>query len=538
MKSAQTLRRPGTSRTAAAADPTKVTSMSRTPDTSPRTLTKIVATIGPASESPEMVRRLILAGVSVFRFNFSHGAWDEHLHRLRTVREEAERLGRAVACLGDLPGPKIRVGRVPGEGIDLAQGMDVCFRTDVTEGRIETRDGHAVVVLPTTYPDLLRDVKAGQRVLINDGAIRMLAIECSAAELRCRVTVAGLVTTGKGINLPESDVSAPAITDRDREAVRWAVEQGMDYLALSFVRTAQEIRELQDWIWSMRPSDPSVAEGRGVVLPIIAKIEKPQAMANIESIVEAADGIMVARGDLGVEMEIAAVPVAQKRILDACHRHGKPCIVATQMLETMITNASPTRAEASDVANAIFDGTDAVMLSGETAVGKYPELTVQTMKRIIAVAEQSIAELHPASRPPTRTPVNHRPTAALAGGARQAADDLGAKAIACWSQSAGTARYLSQQDFHVPILACTSNPRALRRMALYRGVTPLLMQPPASGRLSEWNQTVDAILLELQFAAHDDWIVMLAGRPLGQAKRTNTLAIHKVGESETGFQGQ
>ncbi len=501
-----------------------------------RTLTKIVATIGPASESPEMVRRLILAGVSVFRFNFSHGSWGEHERRLKTVRAAAEELGRQVACLGDLPGPKIRVGKVAAPGIEVTAGQDVIFRNDVAEARVEVRAGGPTAILPTTYPELIGDVQPGQRVLINDGAIRMLAVECSEDELHCRVHVGGLITSGKGINLPQSVIRAPSITEKDWEAVQWAVRHDMDYLALSFVRTAAEVRELKKRIWEVRTGSDGDKVG-GTVMPVIAKIEKPQALANIEEIADAADGIMVARGDLGVEMDIASVPVAQKRIIEVCHHFGTPCIVATQMLETMIGSATPTRAEASDVANAVFDGTDAVMLSGETAVGRFPELVVQTMGRIVSVAEEHMLHRDEEPRPPRSFDVGHRLTAALAHGAWQAARDLGASAVVCWSQNAGTARYVSQQDFSMPIVAFSSNLRAVRRMALYRGVIPVHSTPPASGRLSEWNEQVDAFLLSNRVVADGAWIVMLAGRPLGQAKRTNTLAVHKVGEREGGFYG-
>lgn len=508
------------------------------PDTSPRTHAKVVATIGPASDSAALVRRLILAGVSVFRLNFSHGSFEEHERRIATIRGVAADLNRPVACLADLPGPKIRVGRVPDPGITLEPGQDVVFRNDLAVARVEMHGGVPVAVFPTTYPDLIADVREGQRVLINDGAIRMLAVESRPDQLRCVVKVGGLVTSNKGINLPESDIRASAITDRDWEIARFALTQGIDYLALSFVRSAAEIRALQDRLWEWvcaECADPALRSP----IPVIAKIEKPQALANIDAIAEAADGIMVARGDLGVEMDIATVPVAQKRILDSCHRYGKPCIVATQMLETMINSPVPTRAEASDVANAVFDGADAVMLSGETAVGKYPEITVQTMRRIIAAAEARLAETHAhVQNAPTTLLPAHRLTAALAHSAWQAARDLGATAIVCWSQNAGTARYVSQQDFHIPIVAFTSDARAARRMALYRGVLPITSEPPTSGRLSDWNQLVDQVLLTSGLAKRDDWIVLLAGRPLGQAKRTNTLTVHKVGEAEGGFFGQ
>jgi len=268
-------------------------------------------------------------------------------------------------------------------------------------------------------------------------------------------------------------------------------------------------------------------------IPVVSKIEKPQALLNLDSIVEASDAIMVARGDLGVEMDIARVPVAQKEIIATCANHGRPCIVATQMLETMIENSTPTRAEASDVANAIFDGADAVMLSAETATGRHPSLVVETMARIIAAAEQRLLELPGRSAPPTRLAAGHRLTASLAHGAWQIAQDLAAKAVVCWSEHGGTARYLSHNNFQVPIIAFSSNERSVRQMVLFAGVTPVHAFPPASGKISDWNAMVDAFLLEHELADDGDMIVLLAGRPLGKAKATNTIAVHRVTTTPT-----
>jgi pyruvate kinase len=514
------------------------------------TLAKIVATIGPASESPEMVRKLIEAGVSVFRFNFSHGEFGAHEKRLRTVREVAGAMGRTVACLGDLQGPKIRVGKVPPglskgadgtplPGIELKAGQDVILKKGISESFIRSSDnGEGTPVLSLTYEKMVDEVAPGQRVLINDGAIRMLAVDTDHAkgELRCRVRTGGLVTSNKGINLPQSEISAPAITDRDWECVAWAVKNGIDFLALSFVRKADEVLELKRRLAELCPIDKALdPSGQGVAIPVIAKIEKPQAVQNIESIVDASDAIMVARGDLGVEMDIAQVPIAQKVILDACGQYGKPVIVATQMLESMIESPVPTRAEASDVANAIFDSADAVMLSGETAVGKNPSLVVETMRRIIAAAESRIAELPRRPGAPLKLVQSRYATAALAHGAWQIAHDIGAKAIVCWSENAGTARYLSQNNFTVPIFAWSSNLHATRRMALLAGVTPVHAPPPASGTLAEWNSQVDAYLVERRICRPGDSIILVAGKPLGVARVTNALAIHIVGETRSGF---
>jgi pyruvate kinase len=505
------------------------------------TRSKIVATIGPGSDAPETIRKLIEAGVSVFRFNFSHGVLDAHKKRLNTLRAVASDMKATVAVLGDLCGPKIRVGAVPksfapktplnqgGGVIDLSAGQDVLFRTDVAEAMVQTeRSGDLKTpVFPVTYPEMITEVEPGHRVLINDGAIRMLAVEKAAGTLRCRVTQGGPVTSGKGINLPDSEVSAPAITPVDWQCVEWAVEQRLDFLALSFVRRPQEVHALKRRLEELCGLSNSI--------PVISKIEKPQAVADLDAIIEASDAIMVARGDLGVEMDIAQVPVVQKLILARCQYWGRPCIVATQMLESMITAASPTRAEASDVANAIFDGADAVMLSGETAVGKHPALVVETMRRIIAAAESSIADSPHSDSPPLKLVETRYPTAALAHGAWHIAKDVGAKLVVCWSQAGGTARYLSQNDFRIPIVAYTSDPEAARRMALLKGVTPVLAAPPVSGLLRDFTDMAERDMLARGWVHQAEPIILLAGKPLGEAKATNSIATLFVGDPNGGF---
>ncbi len=504
------------------------------------TLASIIATLGPASDSPETVRRLIQAGVSVFRLNFSHGNFDQHLARLQTVRKAAKELGTPTAVLGDLQGPKIRVGDVLA-AVTVEPGMDVLFyHVSPTQGGAAPKVDPHTRALPSVYEGLADEVKPGQRVLINDGAIRLLAIEPARGDppgtLRCRVIVGGEVTGGKGINLPESDVRAPALTEKDWACVEWAVSNGLDFLALSFVRRAEEVLELRKALTGMCPVDFAVEKtGAGAMIPVVAKIEKPQAVEEIDEIVEAADAIMVARGDLGVEMDLARVPVVQRRLIAKADEWGKPCIVATQMLETMITNPSPTRAEASDVAHAIFDGADAVMLSGETAVGKNPVLVVETMRRIVAAAEEEIGKGIEAPSPPRKLIESRYRTAALAHGAWYIARDLGAKLIVCWSQRGGSARYLSQNGLAIPIIAYSSDERETRRMALLKGVTAVHAQPPASGSLAEWNERADNDLVARGWAKPGDPVLMVAGRPLGQAGATNTVAVHYVGNAFTGF---
>lgn len=503
------------------------------------TRARIVATVGPACETPEMIGRLVDAGVSVFRLNFSHGDLASHAARLRTIRRVAADRGRPVGVLGDLCGPKIRLGVLPPGGVRLERGQEIVFDRSAHEGRAEADAGGGVpvAVLPVTYPALVDEAQPGHRVLINDGAVRLLAVEREerAGRLRCRVTVGGLVTSGKGINLPDSDVRAPAITERDWECVHWAVEHGMDFLALSFVRTAAEVQRLKQHLSGVCAVDYSTDKtGTGSQIPVVAKIEKPQAVEALESIVEAADGIMVARGDLGVEMDIAQVPVVQKRVVEMCREWGKPCIVATQMLESMMEGASPTRAEASDIANAVFDGADALMLSGETATGRHPALVVETMRRVIAAAEARQSELPEGARPVRRFVKSGYRTAALAHGARHVAEGIGARLVVCWSQAGGTARYLSGQEFRVPIIAYSSDERATRRMGLLGGVTAVHTTPPRGG-LPEWTDAVERELLARGWAKEGDPVLLVAGMPLGMAKATNRLAILHVGDPRGGF---
>lgn len=503
--------------------------------------TKIVATIGPASDSPEIVRKLIEAGVAIFRFNFSHGDFAAHERRLDVVRQVAAELDRPIACLGDLQGPKIRVGKVESPGIVVSPGQTVVFRNDLEFARVEHGpSGEPIAILPTTYAPIVREVEPGHRVLINDGAIRLLAVARERNdELRCTVTVGGggLITSSKGINLPQSEVSAPAITDRDWECVGWAVENHLDFLALSFVRTAAEVLELKERLAALCPvTRLTDLKGESATIPVIAKIEKPQAVENIESIVKAADGIMVARGDLGVEMDIARVPVVQKQLIAAAHNWGKPVIVATQMLESMIENSSPTRAEASDVANAVFDGADAVMLSAETATGKWPVVVVETMRRIASAAEDRMVETASHHEAPRELIQSRYQTAALAHGAWQIARDIGAKAVVCWSQAGGTARYLSQNDFDIPIIAYSSSLRACRRMAILRAVTAVCLKTPEGpAPLASWNEQSDRFLVSRGIAAKGEPVVILCGRPLGIAKSVNLVAIHRVGDDESGL---
>lgn len=497
---------------------------------------KIVATLGPASDSEEMLAKLIEDGVNIFRLNFSHGSLDEMDTRLQRVRRAIDNSGKCVGILGDLQGPKMRVGVVPdvheGGGIVVEPGDDIIFRRG--QGDAEIIDG--VPVFGASFDELYEDVLPGQRVLINDGFIRMLAVEQIPGEsLRCRVTIGGRITSQKGINLPESELNMPAITEKDWACAKWAAENQLDYLALSFVRRAEEILQLKAKLseWRTTECQPE-HDGIDHSIPVVAKIEKPQAVNNLDEIIEATDAVMVARGDLGVEMDVAKVPVIQKYILARCNTLGKPVIVATQMLETMIDSITPTRAEASDVANAVLDGCDAVMLSGETAVGAHPDVVVQTMRRIIMVTESRMDEIMLNQAPPTLKEYPFR-SAALAKGVWYMADELGAKAVAVWSEAGGMARYLSQNNFRVPIYAYTSSRIASRRMALYGGVHPIYTQPPESGLLRDWTDMVEDLIRSEGITQDGDSVLLVAGKPLGALLAQSTVSILRMGDPSSGF---
>ncbi|MHC5022627.1 MAG: pyruvate kinase [Planctomycetota bacterium] len=489
-------------------------------------LTKIIATVGPASRDPATVRCLVEAGVSIFRLNFSHGDADAHATSVGIIREAASSLRRPVAILGDLPGPKIRVGTIEDPGVRAEPGAVIIFQRDPIDVRPGTE---GPLRLSSTYGSLVDDVQPGQRLLVDDGSVRMLVVDKRRDEIECHVTTGGAITTGKGINLPDTMLSVPSITERDWQLVEWALRHDLDFLALSFVRTAADVRRLGERIDELKSSlDPGL-----VRLPIIAKIEVPAAVRNIDSIVDAADGIMVARGDLGVEMDLARVPVIQKQLINTAHRYGKPCIVATQMLQSMIDAPMPTRAEASDVAGAIFERIDAVMLSGETAVGAYPEETVRMMHRIAEKTEEHLAAQPQISSPPAELQKSGYRTAALAHGAWAIAQDVGARFIVVWSQQGGSARYLSQNDFAIPIYAMTADRRAAQQMQLLRGVIPIHVEKPRD--LADFTRLAERQLCDAGWAHEGDRCLVVGGGPLGRQGVVNSLAIHEIGNPDTGF---
>ena len=486
-------------------------------------LTKVIATAGPACNDTQMLTRLISQGVRVFRINFSHGSFEQFGHLLAAIRAASEEAEIEVAVLGDLCGPKIRIGEVAADGVLLNTGDRI--RIVREEVRAEPPVPGDDAIFSLTRPSIIDDVQPGHRIYINDGAIRALVVETPGIEqekvIVANVTAGGIVVSGKGVNLPDTDLNIEAITDHDWRCVDWALTHDLEFLALSFVRRVDELRQLKKYI-NQHADDP------GDIIPVVAKIERREALDDLEAIVAEADAVMVARGDLGVEMDLVRVPIIQKRIVAIAHDYGKPTIVATQMLQSMIDSPTPTRAEVSDVANAIFDGTDAVMLSGETAVGRYPYESVRMIASIAREMQEHVGrDTAQWGQPPRASGETGRPAAALAHGVTTVARELGAKLIVVWSQKGGTARYLSQNRPTVPIIGVTSDYRAMRRMNMLFAVWPVLMTPP--GDIEDFAAAADQLLIDHGWAEPGDAILIVAGEPLDTPGLTNTLRIHHVG---------
>ncbi len=501
-------------------------------------ITKIIATLGPATSRKEMIRELVEAGVRVFRINFSHGEFADYDLLVDHIRKVQEETGIYISILGDLSGPKIRTGKVIEGGVMLRNGDEIRFvKKDITGGAAGNE-----LSFSTTLPSFIDEARPGERILLDDGNIQL---ECIAKEgsgedaaLRCRVVAGNLLTSAKGINLPESRLSVPSLNDKDLECVDYAVRKRFDFLALSFVRSGNDVRELKKLLTSykVRPAGLDITGGDlgfstlydDDYIPVISKIEKPQAIENLEEILEETDGIMVARGDLGVEMDLAEVAILQKHIIRKCSEYGKPVIVATQMLQSMIHDPVPTRAEVSDVANAIIDGADAVMLSGETAVGEYPVGTVRMMNRIASKTNAYIKTLDASSEKLIRYkgPLNRKAT--MARGVHQMARDIRAKFIICWTNSGGSSVFLSQQRMEVPLIAFGENRKRLQQLSILYSITPMFMQQPDSG--SQFISRINDLLLENQWAREGDPIIIVASDPITRRGITNRAVIHYVGE--------
>ncbi len=465
--------------------------------------TKIVCTIGPASSKPALIERLIKRGMNVARFNLSHGTHIEHARYIRATRKLAQRLAIPVAILMDLPGPKYRTGRLRGGSAILKKGAQVILTTRQIEGDEER--------VSVNLPTLPQDANVGNRVLLDDGIIQLRVQAISKTEVNCRVVVGGLLTPNRGIVVPGMRTSGPFITDRLRKHIAFAIEQQPDYIALSFVSSPENISQTR-----------AILQQKDCDIPIIAKIEQRQAVANFDKILAASDGIMVARGDLGVDIPLQKIPLVQKDIIRKCNRVSKPVITATQMLESMVTSARPTRAEVTDVANAIFDGTDAVMLSAETSVGKYPVESVRMMAQIAREAEPRLPyenlliERGAWLKPQTAELISYN--------ACHTASRLGAVAIVAFTQSGSTAQRVSKYRPRMPILAITTSKIAYGRLLLSWGVQAFQIAEPSS--LDELFDTAAKLTVDLGLAKSGDLIVITGGTPIGISGTTNLLKVH------------
>ncbi len=465
--------------------------------------TKIVCTLGPACDPPDVLRDMVRAGMDVARINFSHGDHSSHARRIADVRRIAQEERRTVAILCDLQGPKLRVGDIAGAAVELSPGSVMTLTTRSVPG--DSRQ----VNLP--HPDLVADVQPGQRLLLDDGALELRVESKTGTDLVCRVVVGGILGSHKGVSAPGAGLSLSSLTPKDRVDALFAIDQQADYLALSFVRRAADVQDLR-----------ALVTLHGAHIPIVAKIEKAEALAMFDEILAASDVVMVARGDLGVETPAEQVPMHQKRILRACNRAGKPAITATQMLQSMMNSPRPTRAEASDVANAVLDGTDAVMLSGETATGHYPVEAVRVMESVATIAEQNL-ECEEWLR---RVGAATSPSEAIARATVEIAIELNASAIITSTVSGHTARMVARYRPGVPTLAATPDPAVCRQMALVWGVMPLLV--PEYTSTDEMIAYTSRAAREAGLVQPGDRVVITAGVPAGGEGRTNMLKVHVI----------
>ncbi|MCH7812888.1 MAG: pyruvate kinase [Planctomycetes bacterium] len=482
--------------------PQEAESISATALTNP-TATKIVATLGPATADDQTIEQLLRAGVDVVRLNFSHGTRDEHRRAVEAVRSISQRLDRATAIMGDLCGPKVRLAEIEGGSVRIETGAELRFVTQSVVGNAER--------LTINHPEILDEIQVGHRLLIDDGAIRLCVTARGPDGLVCDCLVGGKLSTRKGVNLPDTDLSLPTLTAKDLDDLAWAAEAELDYIALSFVRQAADIEDLRRRLTEI-----------GSAAHVLAKIETRQAINDLEAIVTASDGVLIARGDLGVEVDVATVPRLQKEIADLCRRAGKPVIVATQMLQSMVESPVPTRAEVSDVANAIYDGADALLLSAETAIGRYP---IRAVEMLGHVARET--EAHDQTR---RIPLKigldpEHVAAAVARSLANVADDVKAAAVVVWTESGRLARLVGKHRLDRPVIGLTSTPTTLRRLALYYGVIPMLAPKPA--------QTQDLLAAAERatacgWAKPGDLIIIGCGPRSLIGANTGSIVIHTV----------
>ena len=469
---------------------------------------KIVCTIGPAVESVEKIAELVDAGMNMARLNLSHGDHTEHQSRLEMVRTAAKKANKPVAVLVDLQGPKIRLARFAAGPHELARGDTFTITTDDVDGTKER--------VGTTYKGLPGDCKTGDYILIDDGKVTVQVTKVSGNDVITTVIQPGQVSNNKGLNLPGVAVSVPALSEKDKADLRWGLKAGADFIALSFVRSAADLKDVH-----------AIMDEVGVRIPVIAKIEKPQAVENLQEIVDAFDGIMVARGDLGVELPIEEVPMVQKRCITLARESAKPVIVATQMLDSMISNSRPTRAEATDCANAVLDGADALMLSGETSVGDFPIEAVQTMARIIEHTETVALDQIP--------PLKHSPATkggAITKAATEVGLTVGAKFLVAFTQSGDSARRMSRLRSPIPMLAMTPEDGTYNRLSLSWGVEPMLTA--VVNHTDEMVMQVDSLLIESKRVKIGDLVLIVAGSPPGIPGSINAMRVHKIGDAVSG----
>jgi len=481
--------------------------------------TKIICTIGPATNTPEMIEKLVYAGMDVARLNFSHGYHEDHIKVIKTIREISNEIRKPIAILQDLQGPKIRTGKLKGGPITLTPGQIFTITTE----QIDSTES----MVSTTYKDLARDLGPGNTLLIDDGLLQLVVLESNGIRLKCEVIHGGLLKDNKGINIPDVKLTTPAMTEKDIKDLEIGLEYDVDYIALSFVREAKDVVELKHRI-----------KQAGRDIPVIAKIEKPQALGQIDEILDVSDGIMVARGDLGVELTPEKVPVEQKRLIKKANEKGVLVITATQMLESMIKNPCPTRAEASDVANAIFDNTDAVMLSGETASGNYPIEVVKIMSRIIEETEKAISyprkasssDLEDQSPAKPKDPPGFFPQT-ISQLACEAARQIDAKALLVFTSSGATARRISKCRSNCRAVALSPYPRVQSRMALYWGIQPAIIDKELDSiqTFEDVCEKVDEILLQSGLFAEGESVVITAGSPSPVSGTTNVMKLHVLG---------
>lgn len=470
--------------------------------------TKIVCTLGPASDSPEMLRQLIEDGLDVARLNFSHGTYEEHARRIETIRAVAKEVGKTVGIMLDIKGPKIRTGKIENGEVTLADGAQITLTTEQLEYGTAER-------VSISYEGLVEDVFPGAPIRIDDGLIGLEVVEVRGQDILCHVTNGGVLKDRKGINVPGVTLRIPGVTVKDEADIRFGIEQGVDFIAASFVRKAADVLEVR-----------RILEDGNYQADIIAKIETQEGLNRLEEILEVADGIMVARGDLGVEIATEEVPLAQKRMITLCNRAGKPVITATQMLDSMQRNPRPTRAEASDVANAIFDGTDAIMLSGETAAGRYPHESVQMMGQIAERAERALLTHEVPGR--HATTVERTVTDVIGHAVQTMAGELGVQAILAATSSGHTARIIAKHRPAAHIVAVTPLPAVARRLSLSWGVYPVVVRQAKT--TDEILETSVSGALDAGYVQHGDLVVIIAGVPVGQRGTTNLIKVHTIGD--------